>query len=270
MRIALAQLNYHIGNFEGNLAKMLRAVEEAKQQSADLICFGELATCGYPPRDFLEFEDFIRRAKQTLESLANASAEIGIVVGSPKRNPKLEGKDLFNAAYVLYKGEIIHTSHKALLPTYDIFDEYRYFEPANSFSTFTFAGKKIALTICEDVWNIGNENPLYTICPMDELIKESYLGIRPAPGYPACPDHLEKDTIFKLLDPEQVGITLTESKAMMPAAAVSGYYFANPGSKYFGLGKIDKDQVVDYANRKGISLEMAEKWLSPNLNYSPL
>jgi 5-methyltetrahydrofolate--homocysteine methyltransferase len=100
----------------------------------------------------------------------------------------------------------------------------------------------------------------------EELIKEQYTGIRPAPGYPACPDHLEKDTIWALLDVEKViGVKLTESKAMWPASAVSGYYFASPESKYFGLGKITEEQVEDYANRKGISKEMAMKWLQPNL-----
>ena len=102
----------------------------------------------------------------------------------------------------------------------------------------------------------------------DDLIKEKYKGIRPAPGYPACPDHLEKETIWDLLDVEKIiGVKLTESMAMWPAASVSGYYFANDSSKYFGLGKIMKDQVNDYANRKGISLEKAEKWLQPNLAY---
>jgi len=100
----------------------------------------------------------------------------------------------------------------------------------------------------------------------DELIKEKYNGIRPAPGYPACPDHLEKETIWDLLEVEKIiGVKLTESMAMWPAASVSGYYFANEASKYFGLGKITKDQVEDYANRKGITMEKAEKWLQPNL-----
>ncbi len=100
----------------------------------------------------------------------------------------------------------------------------------------------------------------------DELIKEKYMGVRPAPGYPACPDHLEKETIWELLEVEKIiGVQLTESMAMWPAASVSGYYFANEASKYFGLGKITKDQVIDYANRKGISVEKAEKWLQPNL-----
>ncbi len=172
MRIALAQIDYHIGNFEGNLSKMLAAVESAKEQGADLICFGELAVCGYPPRDFLEFDDFIRQSQASVEALKQVSQGIGIVVGAPSRNPVKAGKDLYNSAYFLSEGEVIGIQHKALLPTYDIFDEYRYFEPATSFQTITFKGKKIALSICEDIWNVGNENPLYTICPLDEMMHE--------------------------------------------------------------------------------------------------
>ncbi|RZJ85806.1 MAG: methionine synthase, partial [Chryseobacterium sp.] len=101
-----------------------------------------------------------------------------------------------------------------------------------------------------------------------ELIKEEYAGIRPAPGYPACPEHTEKGTLFSLLDAEnKIGLHLTESYAMYPTAAVSGFYFAHPESRYFGLGKITKDQVEDYAIRKGMTIEEAEKWLSPNLAY---
>lgn len=102
----------------------------------------------------------------------------------------------------------------------------------------------------------------------EELIHEQYRGIRPAPGYPACPDHTEKATLWHLLDVEKnAGITLTESFAMWPASSVSGWYFAHPDAKYFGLGKIQQDQVADYARRKGMSLETAEKWLSPVLGY---
>ena len=101
----------------------------------------------------------------------------------------------------------------------------------------------------------------------DDLIAEKYSGIRPAPGYPACPDHLDKETIFELLQAEEIGMSLTESLAMYPAASVSGYYFAHPDSKYFAVGKLAKDQVEAYAEMRGISLELAEKWLAPNLNY---
>jgi 5-methyltetrahydrofolate--homocysteine methyltransferase len=107
-------------------------------------------------------------------------------------------------------------------------------------------------------------------CTPQELIDEKYIGIRPAPGYPACPDHTEKRTIWELLDVEKnVGIKLTESCAMYPASSVSGFYFSHPQSKYFGLGKIAKDQVEDYAKRKNESIEFIEKWLSPNLGYEP-
>ncbi len=116
----------------------------------------------------------------------------------------------------------------------------------------------------KEYWGYANTEQL----AKEELISENYIGIRPAPGYPACPDHLEKRKLFDLLDAENaIGVTLTESYAMYPAASVSGWYFANKESRYFGLGKIQKDQVEDYAKRKGLSVEDIEKWLSPNLAY---
>jgi 5-methyltetrahydrofolate--homocysteine methyltransferase len=115
-------------------------------------------------------------------------------------------------------------------------------------------------------WGYGNTEQLTN----DDLIRERYRGIRPAPGYPACPDHTEKRILFDLLSAEKhTGITLTESFAMLPAAAVSGFYFAHPDAKYFAVGKIGKDQVEDYARRKGLDLRIVERWLSPNLNYEP-
>jgi NAD+ synthase (glutamine-hydrolysing) len=172
MKIAIAQLNFHIGNFEGNLGKMLQAVAEAKRQGADLVCFSELATVGYPPRDFLEFDDFIELAEHSVQELAKAAQGIAIVVGSPSKNPVVEGKDLYNSAYFLAEGRVQQVQHKTLLPTYDIFDEYRYFEPASAWRTVEYQGQRIALTVCEDIWNIGNENPLYTVCPLDELLPQ--------------------------------------------------------------------------------------------------
>lgn len=172
MKIALAQLNYHIGNFEGNLEKMKGMVTKAKALKADIVVFGELATCGYPARDFLEFDDFIKKSYASVEALADLAKGIAIVVGSPSRNPQPEGKDLFNSAFFLADGKIQHVQHKTLLPTYDIFDEYRYFEPAFEWNTFKFKGKTIALTVCEDIWNVGNENPLYRVCPMDEMMPQ--------------------------------------------------------------------------------------------------
>ncbi|SHH75219.1 methionine synthase (B12-dependent) [Chryseolinea serpens] len=115
----------------------------------------------------------------------------------------------------------------------------------------------------KELWGYASNEHLTN----EQLIDEAYAGIRPAPGYPACPDHTEKRLLFDLLQAEKVGINLTESYAMYPGAAVSGFYFANPQSKYFGLGKIEKDQVEDYAKRKNMSIEQIEKWLSPNLSY---
>ena len=116
--------------------------------------------------------------------------------------------------------------------------------------------------IRKEIWGYDAEESL----SKEELIKESYKGIRPAPGYPACPDHLEKPTIWKLLNVEkEIGVTLTESMAMWPASSVSGYYFGNPKSRYFGLGKIKEDQVIDYAKRRSISTDLAMKWLNPNI-----
>ena len=116
----------------------------------------------------------------------------------------------------------------------------------------------------KEIWGYANDENLSN----NDLISEKYKGIRPAPGYPACPDHLEKPTLFKLLNAEaHTGVELTESMAMYPTASVSGWYFAHPDAKYFGVGKIEKDQVREYANRRGMELEVVEKWLGPNLNY---
>lgn len=171
VKIALAQQNYHIGNFEANTERIISAVREAKQLGAELIVFSELSVCGYPPRDFLEFSDFIERCESAITQIAAESSEIGILVGAPARNPLPEGKDLFNAAYLLYDGKVQQVVHKTLLPNYDIFDEYRYFEPANEWKCIDFKGKKIAVTICEDIWDLV-DNPLYRTRPMDRLIEQ--------------------------------------------------------------------------------------------------
>jgi NAD+ synthase (glutamine-hydrolysing) len=172
MKIALAQYSFHVGNFTANTAKIISAIQTAEQQQAELIVFSELSVCGYPPRDFLEFNDFINQCQRAIETISAHTQNIGVLVGCPRKNPLTEGKDLFNSAYFLYEGKIQQIIDKTLLPTYDVFDEYRYFEPNATFQTVAFKGKKLAVTICEDIWNIGNDNPLYTICPMDELIHQ--------------------------------------------------------------------------------------------------
>jgi NAD+ synthase (glutamine-hydrolysing) len=171
MNIALAQQNYHIGNFEGNTRKILEGISKAKAVGADLVIFSELSICGYPPRDFLEFEDFISKCYAAVDKIREAADTIGVIVGSPARNPLKKGKELFNAAWLLYEKEIKGVAHKTCLPTYDVFDEYRYFEPGLDWKVIPFKHKRIALTICEDIWNMG-DNPLYRICPMDQLMPQ--------------------------------------------------------------------------------------------------
>lgn len=167
----MAQQNYHIGNFEANTQKIIDGINKAKAEGADLVLFSELCICGYPPRDFLEFDDFINQCYAAIDKVKEYADTIGVLIGSPARNPRKEGKELFNAAFLLYEKEVRAEIHKTLLPTYDVFDENRYFEPAFEWTCIPFKGKKLAVTICEDIWNLG-DNPLYRQTPMEVLVKE--------------------------------------------------------------------------------------------------
>lgn len=169
MRIALAQLNYTIGDFEGNLQKKRLAIQEALEQGAQLIIFSELSICGYIPKDTLDYNSFIERCDDAVKALLPDSHQIGIVLGSPVFSHLSDGKRLYNAALLLHKGEVQYQINKTLLPTYDIFDEYRYFEPNRDFQIVHFEGIRIALTICEDLWNI-DETPMYPVTPMEKLL----------------------------------------------------------------------------------------------------
>ena len=171
MKIILAQQNYHIGNFESNTSKIIEAIKSAKAKHADIIIFSEMCICGYPARDFLDFTDFINKCYESINVIKEYAYNIAVIFGAPDRNPVREGKDLFNAAFFLYEKKIKNVVHKTCLPNYDVFDEYRYFEPAYTWNVIEFKGKKIALTICEDIWNLG-DNPLYRICPMDILMQQ--------------------------------------------------------------------------------------------------
>lgn len=172
MKIALAQLNYHVGNFESNTQKTISTIREAKQQGADLVVFPELSVCGYPARDFLEFNEFISLCDRSAKEIAAECQGIACIIGVPTPNTAPEGKDLNNSAYFIEDGQVKAIVNKALLPNYDIFDEYRYFEPSTTFNCIEFNGKRIALTICEDLWNTI-ENPLYITRPMDTLMEQN-------------------------------------------------------------------------------------------------
>src|SRR3569623_1709716 len=147
MKIALAQLNYHVGNFESNTAKIIDHIKKARVGGADLVVFAELCVCGYPSRDFLEFKEFIDLCESSAQKIAEECKDIASIIGLPTVNDRPEGKDLNNSAYFIEDGKVKAIVNKALLPNYDIFDEYRYFEPSTQFSCIDFKGQKIALTI---------------------------------------------------------------------------------------------------------------------------
>lgn len=176
MKIAIAQHNYHVGNITANTQKIIDSIEMAKKQSADLIVFSELAVCGYPPQDLLEQKGFIELAQKAINNILLHTQNISVIVGAPSINNAEEGKRLYNSAYILENEQIKKIVHKSLLPTYDIFDEYRYFEPNDVPETIEIKGHTIAVTICEDLWD---EQPvdqpfaqsrLYKKAPMKKLI----------------------------------------------------------------------------------------------------
>ena len=171
MKIALAQLNYHIGNFNENNRKIIQHIRKAEEAGVDLIVFAELAVSGYPPRDFLEFTDFIEKCNDSVKEIASHCTGIAAIIGTPVFNQNQKGKPLYNAAAFLADGQVKHYTYKTLLPNYDIFDEYRYFEPNSVFETIEYKGVRFALNICEDLWNV-QDNPLYTINPMDEVVMQ--------------------------------------------------------------------------------------------------
>ena len=176
MKITLAQLNYYIGDFEGNLKKILNAVRRARDLGSDLVVFSELSICGYPPLDLLEREDFITTCNRYIERISESiDSKIGVLVGGPEFNRQKEGKLLFNSVFFLLDGKVQQVFRKSLLPTYDIFDEYRYFEPNREFKVLEYKGKRLAITICEDLWDEQpfesefSRSRLYTTNPLEEL-----------------------------------------------------------------------------------------------------
>jgi NAD+ synthase (glutamine-hydrolysing) len=170
MKVALVQINSVIGDFEGNRNRMIEGIDKARRAGADIAVFPELSVCGYPPQDFLEFDDFIRRCADSVQDIARHCTDIAAVIGAPVANTGGPGKNLYNAACFLSEGLVTAVVHKALLPNYDIFDEYRYFEPGREFRCVEYKGKRLALTVCEDIWDIGAD-PMYTVSPPDELAR---------------------------------------------------------------------------------------------------
>ena len=179
MKIALAQLNYHIGNFEANRDQIILNIENAKNQGAELVVFSELAVCGYYPNDLLERREFIDKCIDSVNRIALHCHGIAALVGAPSINESPNGKMLFNSAYFLKDGRIVSVHSKTLLPTYDVFDEYRHFEPNREFNLIELNGLKLAVTICEDLWfnqpvfsAFGREN-LYALCPVEMYCRQN-------------------------------------------------------------------------------------------------
>lgn len=169
MRIALAQLNFIIGDFDYNKSKIIENIYLAKENKVNLIIFPELAITAYPPLDFLETDFFLQESQKAIEEIVEHTVGIDAIIGCPFINSEKEGKKLYNSACFISNGKIVRYIHKTLLPDYDVFDEYRYFEPNKDFSLIESNGKKIAVTICEDIWNI--HTIYYTQDPLAELSK---------------------------------------------------------------------------------------------------
>lgn len=204
MKIAWAQLNFHIGNFDANAGKIIEQIQIAKANEVDLIVFPELALCGYPPLDFLESNHFIEECIKSIAHIAIHCDGIAAIIGAPAINAMETGKRLYNAAYVIDHKKVVKIIKKTLLPNYDVFDENRYFEPNNNFELIEIKGHKIALSICEDLWDEQDEtftplnhSKMYTVSPMQELMKlhpQAMINIAASPF-----SYVQHQTRFKVL-----------------------------------------------------------------------
>ncbi|MFH0813136.1 MAG: NAD+ synthase [Pseudomonadota bacterium] len=174
MKIALAQLNTTIGDFDGNTSKIFNYIERARQKNCDLVIFSELAIPGYPPTDNIEKQDFVRTNLEKLHQVANAADNIGVILGFVDVNQDQVGKNFFNGAALITRGEIVAKVYKKLLPSYDVFDENRYFEPGKSNQVYSFLGKRLGITICEDIWNDKDffHERLYADDPVENLVRQ--------------------------------------------------------------------------------------------------
>ena len=271
MQIALAQLNFHVGNFEQNTQKIIQAIEEAKAAGADLIVFPELAVTAYPPLDFLEFDDFIERCYIAIEKIAASCTGIAAIVGCPSRNPVIEGKNLYNSAFFLNDGNIQSVIHKALLPTYDIFDEYRYFEPGRKFECVSFKGQKIALTICEDLWNM-EEDPMYIHSPMEDLIKENPSLIINIAASPFDYQHAQKRKAILLRNVKQNQLPLLYVNHVGAQTEIifdGGSLFYNAAGELIHEGPYFEEKII-YIDTKNPVLSTENKKEKYELIYQAL
>lgn len=196
MKIAIAQLNSKVGDVPGNLKKTLQFIETAKKEAADWVIFPELQLVGYPPRDLLDYPRLQNENAEALERVKTASVGIGVIVGWVEKNPNSFGKPYFNSAAVFRDGKCIFNYHKQLLPSYDVFEDERFFEAGSTGGVFEWAGKKYGIAICEDIWNQkGFLNRNYPLDPMKELKKHSPYALfvlSASPFYIGKPEQREK------------------------------------------------------------------------------
>ena len=205
MKVTLVQLNYHIGNFEENSRKIIDHINQAKQRGAELVVFSELAVCGYPPLDLLTRQEFVEASIQTIKEIASHCMDVAAVVGGPSLNPMARGKQLHNSAFFLADGTIKETIHKTLLPNYDVFDEHRYFQVNEEFKVVPWKGRRIALTICEDLWDdqpasaAFARNSLYTLSPMQKLaaLKPDFMVNIAASPFSYHQENVRKEVVCK-------------------------------------------------------------------------
>ncbi len=277
MKITLAQLDYLIGDFKGNAGKIRKTIEEARKRGSDLVIFSELTVSGYPPLDLLERKEFIEQCRQTIDELAPACTDIAAIVGSPSINPAPEGKNLFNSAFLLYDGKVQDVIHKALLPTYDIFDEYRHFEPNTEVHIIHLKGKKIALTICEDLWDEQpiemefGKSRLYTFSPMQELSKSDPDFIINIAASPFAYNRIGvKRAVFvnKALAYKMPVFYVNQAGAQTELIFEGGSMVVNPNGEIVAEMKRFGEDVQDFELEEVMS-EMKKISVSPPDDYIP-
>ena len=257
MKIALAQTNITIGAFEETAEKIKDFCNSAKDKGCQLICFPELAITGYPPKDLLERHDFIKKAQNTLKTLLYEIKNIGVIIGTVTKNEKGVGKPLFNSAVFFKDGKILSIINKQLLPTYDVFDEARYFRPGKPSVPIEFNGYKIGITICEDIWNepgLCSSCETYDIDPVEDLIKKGanfVINISSSPFFIGKPALREK-YLKSLSDKYQVPFAYCNSIGGQDCLVFDGGSFATlPKKGKIAQGYDFKEDLVIFDLKSG-------------------
>lgn len=273
MKITVAQLNYHIGNFDLNKNLIINAVRKARGEKSDLVIFSELCICGYPPLDLLDRYDFIEKCSQSVREIADECIGITAIVGAPVINPNKEGKKLFNSAIAISEGKVVFSANKSLLPTYDIFDEYRYFEPERKFGIFNLNGLRIALTVCEDLWdeqpfdNKFEKSRLYTISPMEELKGQKPDLIVNIAASPFSYTKTEtKENIFrnKALKYRVPVISVNQTGANTELIFDGASVIVKPDGEIFRKLPFFEEEIVTFDTNSILSSEVGEKHENPD------